>query len=673
MGNGINVLSLFDGISCGKIALSRAGIKVNKYFASEIDEDAIAISMKNYNDIIRLGDVTKWREWNLPKIDLIIAGSPCFPSGALVLREDGFVPIEEIKVGDMVMTHKGRLRRVLAIGSKLSETIMLKGQGSVGIECTPNHPFYSVYKQWPHTKENPTNKSIVSEPEWTEAKDMKGKFWLNVCNVESTNIPQFADANIGIRNGGCIEGFEMTDAFFYFVGRWLGDGWANVHKRKNRIDSKMKRVYVCCSHEESDYLESKLADTGLHFCKNDNGSTMRFTCASTQLYDWLVDNFGVHADGKNIPYWCLGMPVEFRKAMFEGYIDADGTNRSNGVRSNSINRGLTVGMKLIAGSLGMASSTYKFNTKEKGVIEGRVVNQKQLYEQSYYHDSRSAMFINNGWFGCVRSVEPCRELAMVYNLEVEEDNSYTVDGIAVHNCQGFSRAGKMLNFKDERSKLFFEFVDILNDIKVKNPNVFFMLENVKMKTEWRNTITNYVGVEPIEINSKFVSAQNRLRTYWTNIPGVRKPKDKGIKLVDILEEPSGIRYVMHQGINFDSSLSRASVNLVNCVDGEVRVSQAVKRGYIVAEDGDGINLSFPTSKTRRGRVIKQKSSTLDQQCDVCVYHDNKIRRLTVRELEKLQTLPYGYTNGFSSVAAKKVIGNGWTVDVIAWILSFMNY
>nr|DAQ07327.1 MAG TPA: Cytosine specific methyltransferase [Caudoviricetes sp.] len=244
--------------------------------------------------------------------------------------------------------------------------------------------------------------------------------------------------------------------------------------------------------------------------------------------------------------------------------------------------------------------------------------------------------------------------------------------IAGSPCQGFSRAGKMLNFNDERSKLFFEFVDILNDIKAKNPDVLFMLENVKMKTEWRNTITNYVGVEPVEINSKLVSGQNRLRTYWTNIPGVKKPKDKGIKLVDVLEEPSGIRYVMHQGIEFDSALSTASVNLVNCVNGEVRVSQATKKGYIIAEDGDGVNLSFPTSKTRRGRVIKQKSSTLDRQCEVCVYHDNKIRRLTVRELERLQTLPYGYTNGFSSVAAKKVIGNGWTVDVIAHILSYLN-
>lgn len=674
MSDGINVLSLFDGISCGKIALERVGIKVNKYFASEIDEDAIAISMKNYDDIIRLGDVTRWREWDLPKIDLIIAGSPCFPAGALVLREDGFVPIEEIKVGDMVMTHKGRLRRVLATGSKLSETIILKGQGSVGIECTPNHPFYSVHKQWSHTTGNPSNGSIISEPEWVEAKDMKSKFWLNVCNVEEpTEIPQFNDANVGIRNGGHIENFEMTDDFFYFVGRWLGDGWANVHSRKYRIDSKMKRVYVCCSHEESDYLEAKLSNTGLHFCKNDSGSTMRFTCASTQLYDWLVDNFGVHADGKNIPYWCLGMPESFRKAMYDGYIDADGTVRKNGVRSTSINRKLTVGMKLLAGSLHKASSVSIYNTDRDCVIEGRHVNERPMIQQQYYDDSRSAMFLDAGWFGRVRSVEPCSDIAMVYNLEVEEDNSYTVDGIAVHNCQGFSRAGKMLNFNDERSKLFFEFVDILNDIKVKNPDVLFMLENVKMKTEWRNTITSYVGVDPIEINSKLVSGQNRPRIYWTNIPDVKKPTDKGIKLIDILDEPSDVCYINHQGIEFDSSLSAASINLVNCVNDEVRVSQATKKGYIIAEDGDGVNLSFPTSKTRRGRVIKQKSSTLDQQCEVCVYHDNKIRRLTVRELERLQTLPYGYTSGFSSVAAKKVIGNGWTIDVIAHIFSYLLY
>lgn len=236
-------------------------------------------------------------------------------------------------------------------------------------------------------------------------------------------------------------------------------------------------------------------------------------------------------------------------------------------------------------------------------------------------------------------------------------------------CQGFSRAGKCLNFEDPRSKLFFEYVDILNHLKEKNPDILFLLENVQMKKEWMDVISEYLGVKPIEINSNLLSGQNRPRAYWTNINGVQIPEDKGIKLVDILEDNLSIQCFDRYELLIEDSISEASANLVNVVDGEIRISQAVKAGYIVAEDGDGINLQFPTSKTRRGRVIKQKSSTLDCQCDVCVLHNKTIRKLTIRELERLQTLPDGYTEGFSESIAKKAIGNGWTVDVIAHIFT----
>lgn len=237
-------------------------------------------------------------------------------------------------------------------------------------------------------------------------------------------------------------------------------------------------------------------------------------------------------------------------------------------------------------------------------------------------------------------------------------------------CQGFSRAGKCLNFADPRSRLFFEYVDILNAIREKNPNALFLLENVKMKNEWKDIITEHLGVQPIEINSKLVSGQNRSRIYWTNIQGVKLPKDKGIKLEDVLEHPViDQNYVVQNGILFDKSISEASRNLVECVGDEIRVKQSTKQGYIVAKDGDGINLAFPTSKSRRGRVIKQKSSTIDCACNICVLQDGVIRRLTIRELERLQTLPEGYTKYFSETTAKKAIGNGWTVDVIAHIFT----
>lgn len=97
-------------------------------------------------------------------------------------------------------------------------------------------------------------------------------------------------------------------------------------------------------------------------------------------------------------------------------------------------------------------------------------------------------------------------------------------------CQWFSVAWKMLNFDDPRSKLFFEFVRILREVKPK----YFLLENVKMKKEWQDIISQQLWVEPIEINSSLVSAQSRRRLYWTNIPNVSLPEDKGILLKDIL-------------------------------------------------------------------------------------------------------------------------------------------
>ena len=114
-------------------------------------------------------------------------------------------------------------------------------------------------------------------------------------------------------------------------------------------------------------------------------------------------------------------------------------------------------------------------------------------------------------------------------------------------CTGFSIAGKQLNFKDPQSKLFFEYVDILNEIKKANPNVKFLLENVKMKKEYENIITEYMGVEPIAIDSALVSAQRRKRLYWTNIEGVLQPEDKGIMLKDIV----------HENVDLDTAMSKS--------------------------------------------------------------------------------------------------------------------
>lgn len=248
--------------------------------------------------------------------------------------------------------------------------------------------------------------------------------------------------------------------------------------------------------------------------------------------------------------------------------------------------------------------------------------------------------------------------------------------IAGSPCQGFSRNGYCLNFEDPRSKLFFVFVEILERVRAENPGVKFLLENVIMKKEWRDVISETLGVQPLEINSKLLSGQSRPRQYWTNIQGAELPHDKNVRLLDILEavpletvERNGVRFATNVG----KGIYTPQMDLVHMVDGEVRINQATRKGYIVAAPGDGVNIQFPTSKTKRGRVIKGKSPTLDTGCEVCVYTGEVIRQFTLTELERLQTLPDGYTDvdGITPTARRKAIGNGWTADVIAHLFSYL--
>ena len=161
-----------------------------------------------------------------------------------------------------------------------------------------------------------------------------------------------------------------------------------------------------------------------------------------------------------------------------------------------------------------------------------------------------------------------------------------------------------------------------------------------------------------------------------------KEREKKYDIKKIIEKRGGYRplcfhengedfkfdYVEYEGLKICKSISENSMKLISNMDNEIRVKQSTKKGYIVANSGDGVNLSFPLSKSRRGRVIKEKSSTLDTSCNLCVFYDDVIRRFTIEELEKLQTLPTGYTGGVSDRAKIKAIGNGWTVDIIAHIL-----
>jgi len=286
-------------------------------------------------------------------------------------------------------------------------------------------------------------------------------------------------------------------------------------------------------------------------------------------------------------------------------------------------------------------------------------------------------------------------------------------------CQGFSFGGKGLNFDDPRSKLFFEFDRLLKALKPK----YFLLENVKMKKESEQVITDYLGVEPIEINSNLVSAQNRKRLYWTNIPFDGVPEDKGIMLKDILEEETAEFYRAGEYLQEKRRASdknpdmlnpdyRSQANTIHDVESKSGTVCAGTHGYAIgyvpeiircgAWRGrytvDGVRQDHKQKvaglTTQRLEVRKDEKTnalTTVQKDNVavkirdkskCVRTGGRLsydrhewdsidnmhwRKLTVTECERLQTVPDNYTCGVSNTQRYKMLGNGWTVDVIKHI------
>ena len=204
-------------------------------------------------------------------------------------------------------------------------------------------------------------------------------------------------------------------------------------------------------------------------------------------------------------------------------------------------------------------------------------------------------------------------------------------------CQSFSNAGDGSGM-DGKSKLFWEFVRVLKETKP----TYFLLENVKMKKEWEKIITDTLGVEPIAINSRLLTAQNRPRLYWTNIPNVVQPIDRGIVLKDILEDQVEEKfYLSDKAIDYMSRLRNGKPRWeyhTNPVDG--------KSACLTANMFKGVPYG----------VIKEK-----------------MRRLTPIECERLQSVPDNYTEGVSNTQRYKMLGNGWTIDVIAHILNEMRH
>lgn len=219
-------------------------------------------------------------------------------------------------------------------------------------------------------------------------------------------------------------------------------------------------------------------------------------------------------------------------------------------------------------------------------------------------------------------------------------------------CQNLSSMGKGKGLEGEKSKLFFEYLRLLKELKPR----YFILENVaSMNKNERQVITNLVGVEPIMINSSLVSAQCRKRLYWTNIPGISQPKNKGIKFQDVLNSGFTDREKSHALLC--NQLPETEVGL--------RRYLYMSTGQLVFREKYFVELD---KETKLDRFVNMQKLKLIKGTDT-EYKNGVFRKATVNESEALQTLPKNYTSGISKSQRYKCLGNSFTCDVIVHLLN----
>lgn len=360
-------------------------------------------------------------------IDGIIGGYPCFAAGTLVLTNKGYIAIEEIRIGDTVLTHLGRWREVNAIMSKENAPLQkVSSQGSPNIITTPEHPFYVRRKEQKWNNDIRQYRRDFGNPEWVESSNIRNHFTGQV-------LPGHKESNI-------------PKQLWWVIGRYLADGWLQKspsHKRKGRVN-------ICCNRTEADYLESKLHEAGLAPYRSEESTTTRFAITRKFLYDILQD-FGRYAHGKSLPGYVLELDRECARELLEGYISGDGSTEKNGERRvGTVSKSLAYSISLLAQrAYGVVATITEYNPSPTKTIGDRTVKQRKRWVIHLPTRNRSAFIEEDYGWKCVRESKSFG-YGTVYNIGVEEDESYMVENCIVHNCQPFSVAGNRAGEDDPR-------------------------------------------------------------------------------------------------------------------------------------------------------------------------------------------------------------------------------
>ena len=544
----IRLIELFAGIGSQHEALKRLGADVEPYKVVEFDKYAIASYNAIHGTCFETSDITKIAANDLEIVDtdkyeyIMTYSFPCFTKDSLVLTNKGYKKIINIKVNDYVLTHDNTFQKVTKFfDNGIHDIYVVKGQSIDEIKCTYNHKFYvrTKYHEWVNDKRTYVRK--FKQPEWKELNKLTKNDYLGIAINKNSIIPTCNNK---------LSKYMNNKDFWWVIGRYIGDGWIR----------QQGGIIICCSRDELNEITEKLM---FKYNVVEEKNVYKIHIPLKEL-GCFVEQFGRGAKNKRLTNTILDLPIELLEQFIIGYESADGCIINNLHKICSISRELIYGVgQCIAKVYKTPFRIYKNNRPNFTIIENRVVRQNDDYQIVYKKDKckQDKAFYENGyvWFPISKIEKLNKE--NVYDIEVENNHSFTVQNTIVHNCQDLSLAGKgkgMQKGSGTRSGLLWEVERILEECN-ELPQVLLMEnvpqvhseENMPDFIAWQNKLeslgyTNYWQ----DLNAKdYGIPQNRNRCFMISILGKHyyefpKPFKLELKLKDMLESEVDEKYYL---------------------------------------------------------------------------------------------------------------------------------
>ena len=670
----IKLLSLFSGIGAFEAALRRGGYQFETVNYCEIDPYA----SKAYSQIhgisedFNLHDVRTVNPLLMNNVNLVTFGFPCVPEGFLIKTKNGYKNIEDITTNDYVLTHTNTYQKVVKTMNRISDHINhVKGVGCVDLQITDEHPVYVLRN---------------NEFMWVKAKDLS-----------------LSDRLVFNKNTK-TENTDIPDNVLWLMGRYFADGYKENHA--------LHRVVFCIGEKKTFEFEEKIQ--GIKFTKyHESRSCIEYKLIDSEIEKYFT-GFTTRSTEKEIPQWIIDLSKDKLIHFYNGYYSGDGHNR----KDRELSMFCTVSKKMAYGLQDIVIKLFN-------VVP--TLNIRKDKRSKTFNDSYCFQFSLRPKEQIIRKDKICVQIKNLYreekqlkvfNFEVENDNSYTVNNIIVHNCQDISVAGKQKGFEHDgertRSGLFFEALRIIEFLQPE----YAICENVKALTSKKfekefNTVLSSLAEVGYNNYWKVLNAkdygipQNRERIF---IISIRKDVDTGtftfpekqelkLRVKDMLEPVVDEKYYI------DNERSRNLIRQITAKfdlgggiavsDGTIKdpkvkdVSNTIKARYdngIANQKSVGCMVLEPVTIKRLGNLYDENAggaragnvyapdglapalqTAQGGNRQPLMYEDYRIRKLTPRECFRLM----GFTDadfdkikGISNTQLYKMAGNSIVVNVL---------